>query len=173
MAQQHILLVGLPGSGKTTIGRMVAERLKAGFVDFDLVISRKMGMPIARIFGEHGEPKFREMERKTAENAFAGPPSIIAPGGGWAAQPGQLEAAKAQCFVIYLKVMATTAAQRTSGDGTRPILAGDDPFARMRDLLKEREVQYLLAHAQVKGDNRTAEQVADEVVTLIKQQAGW
>ncbi|MGH7591064.1 MAG: shikimate kinase [Gemmatimonadales bacterium] len=169
----HILLVGLPGCGKTTVGRITAEKLGAGFFDFDLVIGRKVGKPIAQVFGELGEVKFRELERKTAEAAFAGPPSVIAPGGGWAAQPGQLDAAKAHAFVIYIKVMATTAAQRTSGDGTRPILAGDDPFARMRDLLKDREPFYLGAHAQVKGDNRTAEAVADEVVQLAKQHAGW
>lgn len=169
----HILLVGLPGCGKTTVGRLVAEKLGAGFVDFDLVITRKIGKPIAQVFGELGEVKFRELERKTAESALGGPPSVIAPGGGWAAQPGQLEAAKAQAFVVYIKVLATTAVQRTSGDGTRPILAGDDPFARMRELLKEREPFYLAAHAQVKGDNRTAQAVADEVVQLAKENAGW
>ncbi|HEU5357872.1 MAG TPA: shikimate kinase [Gemmatimonadales bacterium] len=170
---QHVLLVGLPGSGKTTVGRLVAGKLGAGFVDFDLVITRKMGMPIARVFGEVGEVKFREIERKTAESAFAGPPSIIAPGGGWAAQPGQLEAAKASCFTIYIKVLATTAAQRAGGDGTRPLLAGADPVVAMRELLKEREPLYLTAHAQVKGDNRTAEAVALDVVALAKQHAGW
>ena len=169
----HILLVGLPGCGKTTIGRLVAEKLGAGFVDFDLVITRKVGKPVAQVFGELGEVKFRELERKTAESAFSGPPSVIAPGGGGAAQPGQLEAAKASCYTVYLKVLTTTAAQRASGDGTRPILAGDDPFARMRELLKEREPFYLAAHAQVKGDNRTAQAVADEVVQLARQHAGW
>ncbi|HEU4763085.1 MAG TPA: shikimate kinase [Gemmatimonadales bacterium] len=115
----------------------------------------------------------RDLERKTAETALGGPPAVLAPGGGWAAQPGQLEAVKDQCFIVYLKVLATTAAQRAGSDGTRPILAGDDPIARMRDLLKEREPLYLLAHAQVKSDNRTAEAVAAEVVQLARQQAGW
>ena len=169
----HVLLVGLPGCGKTTVGRLAAEKLGAGFVDFDLAITRKIGKPIAQVFGELGEVKFRELERKTAETAFAGRRRSSRPVAGWAAQPGQLEAAKGQAFVVYIKVLATTAVQRTSGDGTRPILAGDDPFARMRDLLKEREPYYLGAHAQVKGDHRTAEAVADEVVQLAKQHAGW
>ena len=88
--KRHIVLIGLPGSGKTTIGRLVAERLGTGFVDSDVIIVRKMQMPIARIFATQGELKFREMEKETMEQALAGPPSVLAPGGGWAVQPGQL-----------------------------------------------------------------------------------
>ena len=74
MAQRHVMLVGLPGAGKTTVGRIVAQHLNTGFVDFDQVIVRKQGMPIAQIFGLHGEQKFREMEHQIAENALSGPP---------------------------------------------------------------------------------------------------
>ncbi|MBW8773298.1 MAG: AAA family ATPase, partial [Gemmatimonadetes bacterium] len=82
MTQRHLMLVGLPGSGKTTVGRIVAQRLNTGFVDFDQVLVRKQGMPIAQIFGLHGEQKFRQMEAQVADNALAGPPAIMAPGGG-------------------------------------------------------------------------------------------
>jgi shikimate kinase len=175
MAQRHLMLVGLPGSGKTTVGRLVAQKLGAGFVDFDQVIVRKQGMPIAQIFGLHGEQKFREMERQVADNALAGPPAILAPGGGWAAQEGHIEKAKELgAFVIYLKVFPAVAANRATGDGTRPLLVGDDPLARMKKLLDEREPFYKKADADVPNDSpRTAEQATDEIVKLAKEQAGW
>jgi shikimate kinase len=171
--KRHVLLVGLPGSGKTTIGRLVAERLGAGFVDTDLIVVRKMQMPIARIFAIHGEGKFREMEKEAMEQALAGPPSVLAPGGGWAVQPGQLESAKANSFVVYVKVMAMTASKRAASENTRPILAGQDPAEEMRNLLKEREPFYRMAEAELKNEVRTAEAAADEIVALAKEKAGW
>jgi shikimate kinase len=171
--KRHIVLIGLPGSGKTTIGRLVAERLGTGFVDSDVIIVRKMQMPIARIFAMHGELKFREMEKETMEQALAGPPSVLAPGGGWAVQPGQLDTARQNGFVVYLKTMVMTAAKRAASDNTRPILAGEDPVDQMRNLLKEREPFYSKADAEVKNDNKPPEAVADEVVALAKEKAGW
>jgi len=171
--KRHVLLVGLPGSGKTTIGRLVAERLGAGFVDTDLIVVRKMQMPIARIFAIHGEGKFREMEKEAMEQALAGPPSVLAPGGGWAVQPGQLESARANSFVVYVKVMAMTASKRAASENTRPILAGQDPAEEMRNLLKEREPFYRMAEAEIKNEVRTAEAAADEIVALAKEKAGW
>jgi shikimate kinase len=175
MAQRHIMLIGLPGAGKTTVGRIVAQKLGAGYVDFDQVIVRKQGMPISQIFGLHGEQKFREMERQVAENALTGPPAVLAPGGGWAAQEGHIEKAREQgTYVIYLKVFPAVAANRSSGDGTRPLLVGDDPLGRMKKLLDEREPFYKKADIEVFNDSpRTAEQAAEEVVKLAREQAGW
>ena len=175
MTQRHILLVGLPGSGKTTVGRLVAQKLTTGFVDFDQVLVRKQGMPISQIFGLLGEQKFREMEHQVAEHALTGPPGVLAPGGGWSAQPGHLERAReVNCFVVYLRVLPSTAAGRAGGDGTRPMLVGDDPIARMRQLTLEREPFYMKADATIANDNpKTAEQAADEVVQLVRTGAGW
>lgn len=171
--KRHILLVGLPGSGKTTVGRLVAERLGTGFIDSDLIIVRKMQMPITRIFAIHGEARFREIERETMAHALEGPPSVLAPGGGWAAQPGQLEQARANSYVVYLKTLAMTAAKRVGSDTTRPMMVGEDPVEHMRDLLKEREPAYMKADAEIKNDVKTAEAAADEVVALAKEHAGW
>jgi shikimate kinase len=175
MAQRHLMLVGLPGSGKTTVGRLVAQQLSTGFVDFDQVLVRKAGMPIAQIFGLHGEQKFREMESQVATNALAGPPAIMAPGGGWAAQEGHIEQAKAAgAVVVYLKVFPAVAANRASGDGTRPLLVGDDPLARMKKLLDEREPFYKKADIEVPNDSpKTAEQAAEEIVKIAREQAEW
>lgn len=175
MAQRHVMLVGLPGSGKTTVGRLVAQRLNTGFVDFDQVLVRKQGMPVAQIFGLHGEQKFRQMESQVADHALAGPPAIMAPGGGWAAQPGHIEKAKeAGAVVVYLKVFPAVAANRASGDGTRPLLVGDDPLTRMKTLLEEREHFYKKADVEVPNDSpKTAEQAADDVLKIAREQAGW
>ena len=171
--KQHIVLIGLPGSGKTTVGRLVAEQLHAGFVDIDSILNRKEGKPIPMIFAEKGEIAFREMERKEMEAALANQPAVIAPGGGWAAQPGALEIAKAAGYVIYLKTRPETAAARAAPSGTRPVLMGEDPEAQMRALIKEREPFYTRAHAKVETDKKTAEQVVAEVVRLAQTSAGW
>ena len=171
--KRHVLLIGLPGSGKSAVGRLVADKLQAGFVDIDAIVERREGRPITMIFAEKGEAAFREMERKEVETALAGDPAVIAPGGGWAAQPGAIDAAKPHALVIYLHARPETATQRAAPEGTRPALSGEDPVARMRLLQKEREPFYRSAHAQVETDRKSPPQVATEVVRLAQSSAGW
>jgi shikimate kinase len=171
--KKHVVLIGLPGSGKTTVGRLVADQLHAGFVDIDSILIRKEGKPIAMIFAEKGEGAFREMERKEMEGALAHQPAIVAPGGGWAAQPGALEAARPAGYIIYLKARPETATARAVPSGTRPVLMGGDSDAQMRELLKAREPFYQKADASVETEGRTADQVAGEVLQLARNRAGW
>jgi shikimate kinase len=172
--KRHVVLIGLPGSGKTTVGGLVAKQLHVGFVDIDSVIERREGRPITMIFAEKGEAAFRALESHEMETTLGNEPAIIAPGGGWAAQPGAVEAAKTRAFVIYLHTRADTAAQRAGPEGTRPLLmGGESPVERMRQLVKEREPAYLLAHEKIDTDKKTATQVASEVVRLAQIKAGW
>jgi len=171
--KRHVVLIGLPGSGKTTVGRLAAEQLQAGFVDIDAIIARREGKPITMIFAEKGEAAFREMERKEMETALGAAPAVVAPGGGWAAQPGAIEEARRSALVIYLRARPEMSAQRAEPEGTRPLLMGEDPVARMRQLLKEREPFYRNAHAQVDTDRKTLPQVSFEVVRLAQSSAGW
>lgn len=170
--RRHIVLVGLPGAGKTTVGKLVAEKLQTQVVDIDALVVRKMQMPVARIFAEHGEAKFRVLEAEAMKQAVAGQAAVITPGGGWAAQPGALEEVRGSCYIVYLRTMAVTAAKR-SADYDRPLLMGADPVEKMRTLLKERDSYYSKADSELKADVKSAAALADEVVQLARSNAGW
>jgi shikimate kinase len=171
--KRHVVLIGLPGSGKTTVGQLVAQRLQAAFVDIDAILVRREGKPITMIFAEKGEAAFREMERKEMETALAGQPGVIAPGGGWAAQPNAISAAKPHALVVYLRTRPETAAQRAAPGGTRPLLIGEDPVIRLRQLQRDREAFYTEAHAAIDTDRKATSQVASEVIRLAQSSAGW
>jgi shikimate kinase len=170
---RHIVLVGLPGSGKSTVGKLVADALNTFVIDIDALLVREMGMPVIQIFGMVGEPRFREMERDAVKTAQARDPCVIVPGGGWAAQPGNLEAAKQTSLVIYLKCHAATAMKRREKGEAHPLLAGGDPLQKMRMLLEERERFYKQADHEVDAERGSAESVAAEVMNLARQYGGW
>lgn len=173
MTRKHLLLIGLPGVGKSTVGRLVAEALKAPLIDIDSLLVRQMGMPIAQIFGMVGEPEFRRMERDAVRTACAREPVVLVPGGGWAAQVDELEAARQTSCIIYLKCQPSTAAKRVDESEVRPLLTAEDPVARMRALLQEREPFYNRAEHAVTIDNKAPEAVAAEVARIAQESAGW
>ena len=170
---RHIILVGLPGSGKSTVGRLVADALNAPLIDIDLLLMREMAMPVSQIFAMQGEVAFRRMERDAVRAACAREPAVIVPGAGWAAQEGELDAARAGALIVYLKCDPPAAAKRTEEGESRPLLMSPDPLARMRELQTEREPFYALADRQVAADNRPAEAVAEHVVRIAREAAGW
>ena len=172
--RRHLVLVGLPGSGKSEIGRQVAEALGARLFDIDQLLVREMGMPVSQIFGMVGEPRFREMEHKAVQAAVAAEePAVIVPGGGWAAQPGHMHwARESNCLRVYLRCPPGTAAKRVDQGEARPLLSGLDPLDRMRKLLEAREPFYLLADYEVAAE-RGAEQVVAGVLEVARQHGGW
>ena len=98
----HLILVGLPGAGKSTVGRGVAERLARTFLDFDLEIERRQGKTIAEIFGEKGEGHFRQLERALTEELRLMGNMILAPGGGWVSSPEVVGMLRPPGRLIYL-----------------------------------------------------------------------
>lgn len=163
---RHLILVGLPGSGKSTAGRLVAETAGVGFVDLDRVVEDLAGAAVADIFTARGEPAFRELEREAMDRVVAGTPAVIASGGGWAAQPGNLAAVERRALVIYLAVSPDTAARRLADDPVvRPLLTAQaQPREMLGRLLLAREPFYRLAGVEVDAEAGPPEFVAAGVV---------
>jgi shikimate kinase len=164
-SKPHLVLVGLPGSGKTTVGAMVAQRLGRTFLDFDAEIERREGMPIGQIFGERGEAAFRELERKLTEEVKEFGNMVLAPGGGWAASPDVVALIRPPAAMVYLRVRPETALKRLAGAaGGRPLLNRPDPLAELQKLFEERRAHYQAADLEVGVELLTPEQVTEQVV---------
>lgn len=162
----HTVLVGLPGAGKSTIGRLAAEKVNRTFLDFDEEIVRREGMSIAQIFAERGEPAFRRMERELTKELRHLGGMIVAPGGGWIVDPVNVETLKDARFV-WLRVKPEVALKRLSGDPTaRPLLVRPDPLAELRKLLAEREPLYAQAPHVINTEMVTLDQAIDQLATV-------
>jgi shikimate kinase len=164
----HLAFVGLPGSGKSTVGAMVAQKLGRTFLDFDLEIERRQGMPISQIFGERGEAGFRELEKKITEELKEFGNMVLAPGGGWITQPEVVALIRPPATLVYLRVRPETALKRLGGAaGGRPLLSHPDPLGELNKLFEARRAAYQAADIEIGTENLTAEQVADQVVAKL------
>jgi shikimate kinase len=174
MTARHIVLVGLPGAGKSVAGRILATLLGTAFTDLDEVIIRETGSTIPELFARGGEAAFRLLERDAMARALAAPAHVIAPGGGWAAQPGNLEGAQAGSspLVVYLSVSPEVAAARLEEARDRPLLKGD-PQHRLGQLLQARERYYQRAAVEVATDAMTPSRVAEAIAVVARQSGGW
>ena len=172
-SRRHLILIGLPGAGKSTAGRLLAERLGTHCTDIDPIMVRATGLSIADLFGEEGEAAFRAREHQAVVQALALPPHVVAPGGGWAAQPGNLGDTSPAGFLIHLAVAPEAAALRLAGDDSRPLLAGASPAQQLADLAANRLPFYRQAAAEVEVTDRSPAQVADLLLAVARSQAGW
>ncbi len=145
---QHILFCGTAGSGKTTVGALVARALGREFVDIDRMVERATGRSVQAIFAKEGEAAFRAHERAAVVRALgAAKPGVISLGGG-ALENDETFADARRHTLVWLKATVTTLASRLSGNGERPLLAGD-PLAKLHELAAAREPRYRQAHVIV------------------------
>ncbi|MBU3749132.1 MAG: shikimate kinase [Mycobacterium sp.] len=135
------VLIGLPGSGKSTIGRRLAKALNLGLVDTDAEIERRTGRTIAEIFASDGEAGFRRIEEDVIREALREHDGILSLGGGAVTTPGVREALVGHT-VVYLEISAAEGVRRTSGSTVRPLLAGPDRAEKYRELMTQRTPLY-------------------------------
>ncbi len=167
----HLILTGFSGTGKSAVGRQVAHRLGWPFLDTDDEVVRRTGKPIAAIFAQEGEPRFRELERQALRDACAGAPKVIATGGGALVDPSNRDLMLRTGVVVCLEARPETIHRRLLGQPpvgespeARPLLAGPDALERIRSLKAQRQPLYALAHWTVATDHLTLEEVAEEVL---------
>jgi shikimate kinase len=173
LTRRHVILVGLPGSGKTTVGRLAAAALGASFVDLDEEVERRASRSVGRIFAEDGEPAFRALEAEVGAAYLAAPPAVIATGGGFVSQRGARAAARGSGLVVYLETDPGEAARRLGGAAGRPLLEGGDTTALVAGLLAARASVYRRSECIVPTTGRSASEVAGAVVSLARARAGW
>jgi shikimate kinase len=169
---RHVILVGLSGAGKSAVGRETARLLDCPFRDLDDDIVRRSGMTIPELFRRHGEADFRVRERDAMERALGTPAHVVAAGGGWAAEPGNLERVLDVTFVVYLRCTPEVAAARLAATTDRPLLAGN-ALEALRGQLAMRAAFYERAHAVVDTGDRGIEEVARAVAVLARTTGGW
>lgn len=142
MMDDRIILVGMPASGKSTVGRALARRLRLPFVDADTAVEQRLGCSIRTYFEHRGEAAFRDQEQAAIDELTQGAPCVLATGGGAVLRPANREHLRARGTVIYLRSSPEQLYRRVRRDTRRPLLQVDDPLQRLRDLYAERDPLY-------------------------------
>jgi shikimate kinase len=160
------------GTGKTTIGRHVAQRLGFKCADSDHVIERKAGKPVTRIFAEDGEAAFRKLEAWFIEEGHAPERQVVACGGGLVVQPGMLQRLAGRGVVVCLHASIETILARTRRlRSVRPLLDVDDPDGRARALYAEREAIYRSAGTVILTDSRPLADISAHVIRVWRRES--
>lgn len=169
-SKPHLILVGLPGSGKTTVGQAVAKATGRTFLDLDLEIERREGRSVSQLFGEKGEPYFRQKEREITEELTLVGNMIVAPGGGWITDPENVARVRPPSKLVYLRVTPATALKRLGPMRMmRPLLTRPDPLAELTKLLDSRKVAYESADYVVSTELFDLQRVIQKVSELAEQ----
>ena len=171
-ADQHLILTGFMGSGKSSVGRELASLLQRPFIDLDDYIEQQEGLTIAEIFSQKSELYFRQLEQQALKTVLAYPPLVLATGGGTIINEDNRRLIQNRGYVIFLDASQDTIMKRTGVSHSRPLLlAGDktlsaDSFRqqKIKDLLNERRPVYELCHLKILTDNLSVHQVTRRIL---------
>lgn len=164
LGRRSIVLVGIMGCGKSTVGKRLAHRLGLEFVDADSEIERAANMTVSEIFAVHGEPYFRSGEERVIARLLGEGPQVLATGGGAFMSETTRSEITARGLSIWLKVDFETVMARVRRRATRPLLQTPDPDGTMRKLLAEREPVYAKAALTVVSEDVPHDSVVDQII---------
>ena len=166
---KNIVLIGFMGTGKTTVGKELAKRLNFTFIDTDERIERKIGLTVNDIFKEYGEKYFRRLEHDLIGNVSLFNRCIIATGGGVVLNAENIKLLKQRGVIVCLEADYKYLLKRLKAAGGRPLLAGGNVDERVPRLLKEREQYYKCADIYINIENKTVNEIADEIIKNIER----
>lgn len=161
---RNLVLTGFMGTGKSSVGRLVAAQLRFQFVDTDSLIEQRAAKCIAEIFEQDGEPAFRQWEQKVVQELSSGGRMVISTGGGLIVNPVNLAALREHALVVCLWASPETIYERTRFATHRPLLRDPDPLATIRMLMAAREPFYRQADVLVNTESRSAREVAQHIL---------
>ena len=167
LGQRSIVLVGMMGAGKSSIGRRLAHRLGIAFVDADAEIEKAAGMSISDIFAVHGEPDFRAGEARVIARLLEAGPQVLATGGGAFLNPGTRAGIAARGISVWLKAEPEVLLRRIKRRHDRPLLASGDPAATLRELVAVRYPVYAQAALTIQSRDVPHEKIVDEIVDAL------
>jgi shikimate kinase len=167
-----IVLIGMMGAGKTSIGRRLANLLHLTFLDADMEIEKAANLTIPEIFEHYGEAHFREGEARVITRLIAGGPAVIATGGGAFMSAETRKRCRASAITIWLKAEVPVMLERVRKKGNRPLLSGPDPERRMRELLAERQPVYALADIVIASRDGPHQTVVAEMLAALDAHLG-
>lgn len=169
---KNLILTGFMGTGKSTVGRLLAQEMGWVFVDLDERIEAKIGLRIADFFEHYGEAAFRDKETECAAEVLQQEQQVIATGGGVVLRKENIELLRRSGKVACLTASVDEIIRRTAGDTTRPLLNHPDRQQRIQELLTARQSGYRQADFCLATDGKSAAEVAGEILQLL-QETGW
>ena len=166
---KNIYLIGFMGAGKTSVGMVLAKKLRLEFRDLDELIEAECGKTISRIFSEHGEAFFRDLESKKLQSVSQNRGQIVATGGGIVLRESNWKIMKEGGITVYLKASTDVLWSRIKDDTSRPLLQVEKPFEKARELLSMRIRLYEEADLIIDTENKSPDNVADHIIRRINE----
>ncbi len=165
---KNISLIGPMGSGKSTIGALLASKIDLDFIDLDEQIELKTGQKISEIFEQKGEDFFRTKESEVLQEFSNKSGQVISTGGGAVQNEQNLKTLKESSTTIYLKTSPEVLFERIKEDTSRPLLQTEKPFETICELLEKRAANYEKADIIVVTDGKTTEEIVEEIIKNVK-----